>query len=288
MNTDELYTCILTIFEGKSFENQILNKKNTDNKEIFENNYRDKIIEAMNTDEYSNVINKLARSFMTNIAKGTKASNFTKEECNAILEIYHRLIENISDRNKGYEEIAKEHFIAVRNYITYFTEERVNSENRKTGYSPKFVLDILAVNDNEMNGKVLDIGCGKDATVVKYLREKGIDAYGLDMECEDSGCTEQEDWLIKEYPADTYSLILSNLSFSKHFNDANHEENNDEECFEYAKAYMSILNSLKVGGTWHYVPSVTFIEEMLPEDKFEVINTFINENVMRTVVKRIK
>ncbi len=51
---------------------------------------------------------------------------------------------------------------------------------------------------------------------------------------------------------------------------------------------MKILNSLKVGGKWHYVPSVTFIEELLPEDKFEVTNSFINDNIMRTVVKRIK
>ena len=51
---------------------------------------------------------------------------------------------------------------------------------------------------------------------------------------------------------------------------------------------MKILNSLKVGGKWHYVPAVTFIEELLPEDKFEVTNSFINENIMRTVIKKIK
>ena len=61
-----------------------------------------------------------------------------------------------------------------------------------------------------------------------------------------------------------------------------------KECIEYALSYMKILNSLKVGGKWHYVPSVTFIEELLPEDKFEVKNSFINDNIMRTVVKRIK
>ena len=102
------------------------------------------------------------------------------------------------------------------------------------------------------------------------------------MECEDSDRLEQEDWLIKEYPESTYDLITSNLAFTKHFLEANQEEANDQECIEYALSYMKILNSLKVGGKWHYVPSVTFIEELLPEDKF------INDSIMRTVIKRIK
>ena len=51
---------------------------------------------------------------------------------------------------------------------------------------------------------------------------------------------------------------------------------------------MKILNSLNKGGKWHYVPAVTFIEELLPEDKFEVTNSFIEDRIMRKVVKKIK
>ena len=86
----------------------------------------------------------------------------------------------------------------------------------------------------------------------------------------------------------TYNLVTSNLTFTKKFNEANSEPNNDEECIEYAQSYMKILNSLKIGGKWHYVPSVTFIEELLPEDKFEVVNSFIDNNIMRTIIKRLK
>ena len=53
MNIEELYTYILTAFEGKSFENLILNKKNTEYKESFENDYREKIINEMNTEKYN-------------------------------------------------------------------------------------------------------------------------------------------------------------------------------------------------------------------------------------------
>ncbi len=291
MDTEQLYTYILTAFEGKSFENLILNKRNTEYKASFENEYREKIIEKMNTDEYTKVMDKLSKSFLNNLVKGTEGRKVSKEDCNKILEIYHKLIENISDYSKDYERIALEHFTEVRNFINSYTnkqEEKLEEQEEKSSYSPEFILDILDVKDSELNGTSLDIGCGKNATLVNYLADKGMNAKGLDMECEDSDRLEQEDWLIKEYPESTYDLITSNLAFTKHFLEANQEEANDQECIEYALSYMKILNSLKVGGKWHYVPSVTFIEELLPEDKFEVTNSFINDSIMRTVIKRIK
>ena len=291
MDTEQLYTYILTAFEGKSFENLILNKRNTEYKASFENEYREKIIEKMNTDEYTKVMDKLSKSFLNNLVKGTEGRKVSKEDCNKILEIYHKLIENISDYNKDYERIALEHFTEVRNFINSYTnkqEEKLEKQVEKSSYSPEFILNILDVKDSELKGSSLDLGCGEDATLVNYLADKGMDAKGLDMECEDSDRLEQEDWLIKEYPESTYDLITSNLAFTKHFLEANQEEANDQECIEYALSYMKILNSLKVGGKWHYVPSVTFIEELLPEDKFEVTNSFINDSIMRTVIKRIK
>lgn len=288
MNIEELYTYILTAFEGKSFENLILNKKNTEYKESFESDYREKIINEMNTDKYSKVMEKLSKSFLTNLVKGTESKKITKDDCSNILEIYHKLIENISDFNKDYERIALEHFTEVRNFINEFTVKKEEQENNDTGYTPEFILDILDVKENELKGKSLDIGCGKNGTLVKYLVSKGMDAYGIDMECKDTEILEQEDWLQKEYDEKSYDLITSNLTFTKYFNEANTEEQNDEECIEYAQTYMKILNSLKIGGKWHYVPSVTFIEEFLPEDKFEVNNSFIDGNIMRTVIKRLK
>lgn len=286
MNTEELYTFILTAFEGKSFENLILNKRNVEHKEAFDLN-REKIIEELNTDNYNKVLEKLSRSFLANLAKGTNGKNFSKQDCQNILEIYHKLIENIGNFDKDYERIALEHFTQVRNFINDFTSKEDNDKD-SSKYSPEFILEILDVKDEELKGKSLDIGCGKNGELVKYLNEKGMDAYGLDMECEDTDRLEQEDWLLKEYPENTYDLITSNLAFTKHFNEANQEEANDQECFEYAQSYMKILNSLKVGGKWHYVPSVTFIEELLPEDKFEVNNTFIDDSIMRTIIKRLK
>lgn len=287
MSTEELYTSILTFFEGKSFENLILNKRNTEYKETFEKEYREKIIKEMSTEKYTDVLNKLSKSFLTNLVKGTTSKKISKEDCNKILEIYHKLIENIADLNKPYERIALEHFTEVRNFINDFTS-RKEEKNSSSSYSPELIMKILDIKESEIKGKSLDIGCGKKGTLVEYLASRGIDAHGVDMECEDTDMLEQEDWLLKEYPENTYDLITSNLTFTKYFNNANSDAQDDEECIEYAQTYMKILNSLKVGGKWHYVPAVPFIEELLPEDKFEVVNSFANDEVMRTIVTKIK
>ena len=76
MSTEELYTYLLTFFEGKSFENLILNKKNTEYKDIFEKQYREKIITEMNTEKYTKVMDKLSKSFLTNLVKGTNNKKF--------------------------------------------------------------------------------------------------------------------------------------------------------------------------------------------------------------------
>lgn len=287
MSTEELYTYLLTFFEGKSFENLILNKKNTEYKDIFEKQYREKIITEMNTEKYTKVMDKLSKSFLTNLVKGTNNKKFNNKDCNKILEIYHKLVENIANPDKDYERIALEHFTEVRNFINEFTN-RKDGEIESSSYSPEFILKILDVKEDELKGKSLDVGCGKDGKLVEYLASKGVDASGIDMECEDTDRLEQEDWLIKEYPENTYDLITSNLTFTKYFNEANSQGQNEQDCIEYALSYMKILNSLKPGGKWHYVPAVTFIEELLPEDKFEVTNSFIEDSIMRTVVKKIK
>lgn len=54
-------------------------------------------------------------------------------------------------------------------------------------YPLDVVLDNLALDIPAMNGsRVLDLGCGATANLVRYLREKGVDAEGLDSEFDDN------------------------------------------------------------------------------------------------------
>ena len=179
MNTEEIYSYILTVFEGKSFENLILNKRNTEYKDLFENEYREKIINAMNTDEYTKVMNKLAKSFMTNLAKGAQTNRFTQKDCNEILDIYHKLIEDISNFDMSYEKIALEHFVRVRNFINDFTTKS-DDDKEKLSYSPEFILKVLNVNLENIEGKgyeVQEISIDIDKTEESYGAIHRINLY---------------------------------------------------------------------------------------------------------------
>lgn len=287
MELDRIYMYIITNFEGARFQDILLNKE--DSISVDKIPYeREKIIDGLDDILYNKLIEMLSKNFMEQFLKGDKSINFTKHDTFHILKLYEKLIEEISNESLNEMQITKSHFNRVKKFIENVGKDGCCGHEKVevVGYSPSFILNIVGVKESDIKGKVLDIGCGKDASVVKYLRSKNISAYGIDIDVEDSDFLEKEDWLEKDFGEMEYDIILSNLSFTKHF--LKNHLSDEGEYVEYAKAFMRILNSLKIGGKFYYVPSLEFIEEILPEDRFEVINEFIDDDNMRTIIKRLK
>ncbi len=288
MELEKIFNYIITNFEGIKFQNVLLNKKENKNIEkICEE--RQKIIDGISDKEYNKLIEMLSKNFMEQFIKGDSKAKFAKHDCEHLLTIYESLIMDISNEELNDIDIIKAHVDRIKKFITHMGEDNCGCEHNHheiLSYSPAFILDILGADENSIKGKVLDIGCRKNADLVKYLRSKNIDAYGIDINVDENEYLENEDWLQKDFGDLEYDMIFSNIAFTKHFL-LNHLSDGDE-YIDYANTYMKILNSLKVGGTFHYAPALDFIEELLPEDKFFVMNEFIDDNNMRTVVKRIK
>jgi hypothetical protein len=81
--------------------------------------------------------------------------------------------------------------------------------------------------------------------------------------------------------------ITSNLGFSNHFN--HHHLRKDGHFIEYAKTFMDILNSLKIGGSFYYAPDLPFIEKYLDRSKFKPgIQKVGNSEVKSIRIKRLK
>lgn len=288
MDIEKIYRYIVTNFEGPRFEDIVLDKedsmkfeKNTDE--------REKIRKDLNDKDYNKLIEMLSKNFMEQIVKGNRKIKFTKHDLEHILILYQDLIEDIADEELSEMQITKAHFERVKELIGLLGKEDCHSshDHEKTiSYSPTFVLDVLGIDEEKVQGKVLEIGCTKSADLVKYLRSKNIEAYGLDMDVEENEFLEKEDWLEKDFGSMEYDMILSNLAFTKHF--LQNHLSDEGEYMEYATTFMRILEGLKIGGSFYYAPSVEFIEELLPEEKFEVINEFIDEENMRTIIKRLK
>ena len=152
-------------------------------------------------------------------------------------------------------------------------------------YSARLQIDLLKIDLTMLSSPVLDIGCGEQANLVKYLRKLGVDAIGTDRLADASlPFLVRTNWLEFNYKPQCWGAVIANHSFSLHF--LNHHQRSDGDYLAYARKYMEILNSLKPGGVFYYAPALPFIESYLPKDLFQVCNHPINDSFGGTLVIR--
>lgn len=152
----------------------------------------------------------------------------------------------------GAELLRKELAALVRGQFSGQVVEVVCSE-----YSPGLQLRVLGLGLEEVRGPVLDVGCGERRGLVSELRGRGISAEGIDR-------VHGDDWLRYAYGIDRWGTVVSHHGFSLHF--LHHHLRPGAMALSYARVYMDILRSLRVGGVFAYAPGLPFIEAMLPGD----------------------
>lgn len=152
-------------------------------------------------------------------------------------------------------------------------------------YSPATQLAVLQLDPATMKGPVLDIGCGQHAYLVRYLREQGIAATGIDRFIDHTeDYLVSADWLEYSLQPGYWGTIISNLSFSNHF--LHHHQRSDSGYLRYARKYMDILAALQPGGTYHYAPQLPMIEAYLPADKYLINHYSVGAHFKNTVITR--
>lgn len=129
-------------------------------------------------------------------------------------------------------------------------------------YTPEFQMKLLQLRPKSMKQPVLDVGCGRQAGFVRFLRNQGIEAYGMDRDnAEPSDFIWRMNWHEAAFPPNTWGTIVSHMAFSNHF--SHHHMKPDGDFEGYARKYMEILHSLKLGGSFVYAPGLPFIEKLL-------------------------
>ncbi|WP_310541338.1 hypothetical protein [Phenylobacterium sp.] len=128
-------------------------------------------------------------------------------------------------------------------------------------YSPALQIAVLGL--DRVETPVLDVGCGATAALVDYLRDAGIEGVGMDRDAQAQGVV-QADWLTQDYGRGIWGTVISHLGFSLHF--LHHHLSDHDLAFDYARAYMRILGSLKVAGRFAYAPALPFLEEVLGDN----------------------
>ena len=216
---------------------------------------------------------------------------FDSKAKNELREIYTHLYENIQDKALPVDIISKNHYQKLQQWLQKsnpFAEKMYKRADKKVNpvacseYSPHLQINILQIDIEHIRQPVLDIGCGKKSLLVDYLKTKGIDVYGIDRVTFTASHLITADWLEYDYGNQKWGTVVSNIGFSNHFN--HHHLRQDGNYIEYGKAYMNILRSLKVKGSFHYAPDLPFIERYLDGAQFDVQKYEVDASAFHTTV----
>lgn len=252
-------------------------------------------IDSLNTDSKQYLIEYATDKAIEEFCRVNQYYTFDQKAKNELRQIYADLFENCLTKTNSIEDISKEHYEKLKSWLkehNAFAERIYKNNDEKVSpvvcseYTPQLQIEILQIDTRQMMQPVLDIGCGSKGCLVKYLKNLGIEAYGIDRAKFQSPDLITADWLEYDYGKEKWGTVVSNLGFSNHFN--HHHLREDGNYIAYGKIYMNILHSLKIGGCFHYAPDLPFIEKYIDSKQFELNKYGINECDFKTTIIKSK
>jgi hypothetical protein len=130
-------------------------------------------------------------------------------------------------------------------------------------YSAGFQLSVLGLDLHELIEPVLDIGCGSNGAPVHYLRQRGIEAFGVDRLAPKESFFFQRDWFDFDPDTETWGCILAHQSLSTHFIYAWLHQ--PVSIGKFSSLSRKILASLQEGSFLCYAPGMPFFEEQVEQ-----------------------
>jgi len=147
-------------------------------------------------------------------------------------------------------------------FLPAFQATRVIKPVLNEQYSPAFQLDLLGIDLAQLKQPILDIGCGSQGRLVRYLRKKGFLAIGIDRMIDyDSDFLFEIDWFDYDFKRESWGSIVSNIAFSNHYRYIRRYESETSPL--YACLYANILVALEVNGVFYYAPPAPDLEKDL-------------------------
>jgi hypothetical protein len=252
-------------------------------------------IDRIAPDDLNLLIDYTVEKVLQELCRVNQYYSFRENDKTDLKKIYWNLFQNITEKKKTIDTISQIHYENLKVWLAktnpfsqemYQKKEIVLEPITCEEYSEILKKNILHLKDVQLLEPILDIGCGQDGNLVKYLRKNAFEAYGIDRFADNSLFLEKADWLNFDYDIEKWGTIMSNLGFSNHF--IHNHLREDGNFIGYAKKYMDILESLKIGGCFCYAPDLPFIEQYLDENIYSIKKYDIEKlSFKTTIIKRL-
>ncbi|MBU8854944.1 class I SAM-dependent methyltransferase [Bacillus sp. FJAT-26377] len=226
---------------------------------------------------YEKILKKICEKNIKLLTESNQYLYFDKEDYKNLQTIYDTLLEKIyiltqktKIFDKDIDDLFDSHykklqeFLIQSNGVEIFKKYEEKPEIfpvKCAEYNPEFQIKLLNIDIFKIKEPVLDIGCGVEGNLVKFLRENGIEAYGIDRNLKGESYLFNKSWFEYKFKMNTWGTVISHMAFSNHF--MHHHLRRDGDFKKYAQQYMKVLNSLKPEGCFIYGPSLSFIEDVL-------------------------
>lgn len=253
-------------------------------------------IHELDMESENRLLEYLTNRIIQEFCKTNQYYTFDKHAREGLREIYAGLVADIKSGKSPVDSVSKDHYKKLIRWLLesnpfaakiYGTEDETVESVVCSEYSTELQLEILQLDISLIVEPVLDIGCGKKGSLVLYLRQNGIKAFGFDRFAVDNLYLANSDWFGFEFEEGKWGTIISNLGFSNHFK--HHHFRKDGNFIGYAQKYMDILGSLKIGGSFFYAPGLPFVEQYLDEDKYQLAKQNIGGYDFESIkIKRLK
>lgn len=225
--------------------------------------------------------------FVTECIMNNQYLELSKNEYSRILSIYIELVQKLRGIANGSRSktqvrtIVKEHRTKLIELLSE-KAEKIDVIVPCAEYTNGFQQKILRLDSDSLMQPVLDIGCGRKASLIKDLRKKGIKAFGFDQYISKEAYILCDNWLEYKFEPNSWGTIISHMSFTNHYRRCITYKSKDQS--KYETKFFEILESLKKGGSFIYCPSLPEVEKYVDKEKFEVKHFMNNDNVQMDTV----
>jgi len=224
------------------------------------------------------VVSFAAQALLKRVYSVNQYLNINAQKIEELEQIYRETWQAMLKSRDVRSTLREQHYPELSRWLAslYPEEFREQLESRPIvghvvceEYSASLQLELLRIDLSNLKQPVLDIGCGSQANLVRYLVSQGIEAYGFDRHLEkQENYLSQIDWFEYAFEAERWGTLLSNMAFTNHLNYVHLHDVPQLE--RYLLKMREMLESLRPGGCFYYAPSLPFVEVWFASEQYKV------------------